>query len=294
MKGAEDLLKAQKPKEALGPEQRALKFLQDAEQAYELEVRQQQQGGGGGGGGGDQMAQDLADLFQLQLDRMANQYETAQSAAQQSSSQQVDEIAKRLQELAKRQLAAAEAQRRAGQQGNGSGSGQRALADQMDEIARQLEQMRRDSERQGQQRQDLADAARRLQDAANTARQAAANGNNDNGAQASRALQSIQEGQRLLQNNQTEQSAQDAKSLQQKAEELAKQQRDVASKVAALDTAGAQREQKMQQLSQTKDEMLGKVTDIEQLLNRQVANRSPPTNATPRASWRRGGVVRNR
>src|SRR4029079_804814 len=102
MQTAEDLLTSQKTKEALAPEQRALKHLQDAEQAYELEVRQQQQGGGGGGGGGGgQMAQDLADLFQLQLDRQANQYETQQSAAQQSANQQIDEIARRLQELAK-------------------------------------------------------------------------------------------------------------------------------------------------------------------------------------------------
>jgi len=49
MKSAEDLLKGQKTKEARAPEQRALKFLQEAEQLYELEVRQ---GGGGGGGGG--------------------------------------------------------------------------------------------------------------------------------------------------------------------------------------------------------------------------------------------------
>jgi hypothetical protein len=45
MKNAEQLLNAQKPKEALVPEQKALKHLQDAEQAYELEVRMQQQGG---------------------------------------------------------------------------------------------------------------------------------------------------------------------------------------------------------------------------------------------------------
>ncbi len=88
----------------------------------------------------------------------------------------------------------------------GSGAAQRALADQMEEAARQLEQLRRDAERQGQQRQDLADAARRLQEAANAARQAAANGNNDNGAQAQQALQSIQEAQRLLQNNQSAQN----------------------------------------------------------------------------------------
>ncbi len=82
MKAAEEQLKGQKSKEALAPEQRALKHLQDAEQTYELEVRRQQQGGGGGGGGGGgQMANELADLFQLQLDRMANQYRDAAARA---------------------------------------------------------------------------------------------------------------------------------------------------------------------------------------------------------------------
>src|SRR6185436_6263954 len=112
MTEAEELLKAQKPKEALAPEQRALKHLQDAEQAYELEVRRQQQQGGGGGGGGQQMAEELADLFQLQLDRQANQYETQQRAQQQSQAQQIDELAERLKELARRQLQQAEQQAR--------------------------------------------------------------------------------------------------------------------------------------------------------------------------------------
>jgi hypothetical protein len=49
MEAAEALLKDLKTKEALAPEQRALKYLQEAEQLYDLEVRQ---GGGGGGGGG--------------------------------------------------------------------------------------------------------------------------------------------------------------------------------------------------------------------------------------------------
>ena len=46
---------------------------------------QRQQGGGGGGGGGGAMAQDLADLFEMELDKMANQYETAPAARSSSS-----------------------------------------------------------------------------------------------------------------------------------------------------------------------------------------------------------------
>ncbi len=89
MKLAEGELKGLKAKEALTPEQKALKLLQDAEQQYELQVQMQRGGGGGGGGGGqqNQMAQDLADLFELELDKLANQYEMQQRADMQSADQ---------------------------------------------------------------------------------------------------------------------------------------------------------------------------------------------------------------
>ena len=116
MEPAEALLKAMKPDEALAPEQRALKMLQDAEQQYEMQVAQQQ-GGGGGGGGQSQMAEDLADLFELELDKLANQYEMQQRAEQQASDQQIDELAEKLKELARRQQQEAERQRAAGAAG---------------------------------------------------------------------------------------------------------------------------------------------------------------------------------
>src|SRR5436190_13953731 len=75
MKSAEAELKGLKADSALSPEQRALKLLQEAEQQYELQVAQQQGGGGGVGGGNNAMAEDLADLFELELDKLANQYE---------------------------------------------------------------------------------------------------------------------------------------------------------------------------------------------------------------------------
>ena len=57
----------------MSPEQRALKLLQDAEQEYETQVAANRNGGGGGGGS-QAMADDLADLFELELDKLANQY----------------------------------------------------------------------------------------------------------------------------------------------------------------------------------------------------------------------------
>src|SRR5204863_7820784 len=143
MKAAENDLKAVKPDNALSPEQRALKLLQDAEQQYEMQVAMQN--GGGGGGGQSQLAEDLADLFELELDKLANQYEIQQRAMQQSSDHQVDELVEKLKELARRQQQEIERQRRlaqAGQNASGSAaSNQRAIADELEKTVRQLQQL---------------------------------------------------------------------------------------------------------------------------------------------------------
>src|SRR5438270_13456654 len=135
MKAAEAQLKALKADDALQPEQRALKLLQDAEQAYEVQVAMQQ--GGGGGGGQGQMAEDLADLFELELDKLANQYEMQQRAEQQQGDQQIDQLVEKLKELARRQQQEIERQRRMAQQGQSSGNSsasQRALADEIEQM----------------------------------------------------------------------------------------------------------------------------------------------------------------
>src|SRR5215510_8088169 len=62
-----------------------------------------QQGGGGGGGAGNQYAEDLADLFELELDKLANQYEMQQRAMQQNGDNQIDQLVEKLKELARRQ-----------------------------------------------------------------------------------------------------------------------------------------------------------------------------------------------
>src|SRR4029077_20625068 len=124
MKSAEGELKAMKADEALSPEQRALKILQEAEQQYEVQVAMMQ-GGGGGGGGQNAMAEDLADLFELELDKLANQYEMQQRAEQQGGDQKIDELVEKLKELARRQQQEIERQRRMAlsQQQSGAGGG---------------------------------------------------------------------------------------------------------------------------------------------------------------------------
>ena len=83
--------------------------------------------------------EDLADLFELELDKLANQYEMQQRAEQQGGDQQVDELAEKLKELARRQQQEAERQRRhGGASGGGGGGGS-------DELQRQLAQEARGS-----------------------------------------------------------------------------------------------------------------------------------------------------
>ena len=125
---AEATLRKQDPKTAMTPEQTALKFLQAAEQEYEMQIAAQN-GGGGGGGGGSAQANDLADLFELELDKLANQYEMQKRAGEQQGQQKIDELAEKLKELAQRQQQEAERQRRmaaAGQNASGGGASQRA------------------------------------------------------------------------------------------------------------------------------------------------------------------------
>ncbi len=225
MKNAEGKLHAVSPDGALPPEQKALQYLQKAEEEYETQIQIQRQQGGGGGGGGGQMAQDLADLFEMELDKMANQYETRQQASQQQSDQKLDELMEKLKELARRQEQEAERQRRRaalGQQasGNGSGQSQRELADQAEEAARRLEQLSRE-----ENRAELMQSARQLRDAADAMRRAAANGQQASAAQAASALERLQEAQQRLQQTQSGRADRDVKNALQQAEDLAREQR---------------------------------------------------------------------
>jgi hypothetical protein len=74
MQQAEEQLGRRQARSAVPEEQRALQHVQRAEAAYrEVMVSMGQQGGGGGGGGRQQQAEELADLFELETDKLRNQ-----------------------------------------------------------------------------------------------------------------------------------------------------------------------------------------------------------------------------
>src|SRR4029078_12377261 len=157
MDTAEKKLSGGAPTSALQPEQRALAQLQRAEAVFrEIQVSMGGGGGGGGGGGNKTDAKDLADIFELQKDKLRNQYETVQRGQQQQQSQQqqqadnqVDATLQKLKKLAARQQQENDRARRKadslsqmGQSGASGGQAQRDMAPQAEEQARQLARLR--------------------------------------------------------------------------------------------------------------------------------------------------------
>ncbi len=253
---------------ALPPEQRALQHLQRAEEAYE-EVMVQM-GGGGGGGGGDgrnQAVEDLADLFELEMDKLQNQYETMQRGQQQQADNTVDELMERLRELARRQEREAERQRMRSRgqlsaQGSG-GAAQRELADEAEEAARRLERLARE-----QNSPQMMDAAKRLQEAADAMRRAAANNDNLGFAEAGAALDRLRDVQDQLQREQTGRLERDISDAMRRANRLADEEREVASGVSQLPSLDDdQRMERLQSLTARKNAMEAEVADIERQLD---------------------------
>ena len=278
MAAAEQKLQARDAKNALPPEQQALASLQRAEEAYrDVRVRMdRQQGGGGGGGSGRSAAADeLADLFQLEADKLRSQYETFRQSQQQSADNKVDEMLERLKELARRQEQEAERQRQlAGnrQQAGGGGGGtsgarQRQLADETEEAARQLERLSRE-----EQRADLANTAQGLRQAAEAMRQAAASGDASAFARAREAADRLSQARDRLDQQRTDRMARDVENALSQVRRLARTQQEVEQDVRDLPPSGAGRQEQVQQLIERKDLQAGEVDSLERQLDRTASD----------------------
>jgi hypothetical protein len=263
---AEQKLVEKNPDDALPPEQRALQHLQRAESTFnEVQVAF---GGGGGGGGGQSNAEDLADLFELELDKLRNQYETVERGQQQSSDNQIDEALQRLQELARRQQQENERSKRRSSnfpnQGGGGSAGQRQLAEETEELARKLERLARE-----QSLTDLQETARRLREAADAMRRGASGGKQGSLSEGIAALDELKDARRLLEKNRSVRLERDIEDAMKRAERLANQQEKIHSEVQKLDQlGGAGRAERLQRLLERKDEMASEVADLESQMDR--------------------------
>jgi chemotaxis protein histidine kinase CheA len=263
-------LESEELREALPDEQTALRYLQQAEETYERYVQEQQQGGGGGGGGSQAAAEDLADLFELELDKLKNQYETVRRGEQQQMDNQVDELMEELQELARRQEQEAERQRRRAQQGQSGGAAgaqsQRDLAEQTEEAARQLQRLARENNDA-----QMEETARQLQQAAESMRQAASQGGASGTSQANSALRRLEDARRDLREARSERARRDAEEAIERVAELQQQQRDVQRRVREMPTSGQERTETINQLRERKDQMTEAVQALERELDQSAS-----------------------
>ena len=266
MLASEEELGARRAREALPAAQRALQHLQRAEAAFR-EVQVSQGGGGGGGGGQTPNAEDLADLFELELDKMQNQYESVQRGQQEQIDQELDATLQKLQELARRQQQENERMRRRAanlqNQVGGGGQGQRQLAREVEELARQLERLGRE-----QSLDRLRDTARRLQEAADAMRRTASD-RNGNIAEAQQALDRLRDARRMLERGRSERLERDVQDALRRAARLVDQQERMTQNVERLGQGGGrgrggQRSlEAMRRIIEQKDELAGEVSDLE-------------------------------
>ena len=266
--------------EAIPHEQSALRYLQQAEETYERYVMQQNpQGGGGGGGGGNQAAEDLADLFELELDKLQNQYETVRRNQQQSADEQVDEVLEEIKELARRQEQEMERQRRRaqmGQQGGGgAGENMRELADDAEEAARELARLARETNDR-----NLEETARNLQDAAERMRQGAARQGSAGVAESEEARRRLEDARRRLEDARAGRTARSADEALRQVEELTRQQREVQREVRELPASPTARRESVERLRERKDQMTEAVQELERELDDAAAEaRADPPEA---------------
>jgi hypothetical protein len=288
MEGAPPPLRKETGKDALPPEQRALQRLLAADAIFreaQVSFGNQQNGGSGA----QRQQEEMEGLFELELDKMKNQYETMQRAQQQQAEQQKSEAERRLEELARRQQAALEEQRRRMQQGpaNGSSSNQRQQQELIDETrkaARELERLSR--ERRDQQ---MAELSRQLNQTADEMQKAQASARSNSGesiAQNERALDRLQQAQQRLQQNgsNSQRGGQSGSSgrqqqisdLRQRAAQAASRQREIAKDMENLARRGGQNaadensKRTREQLGERKDTLADSVNSLQQDLEQSA------------------------
>ena len=277
-------LEEERPAEAMTVEKQALASLQRAESAFrELTVSFQQGGGGGGGGSQQQLSEDLADLFELELDKLRNQYETVQRGEAEQTQAEIDELMQKLRELGRRQQRENERQNRLRgrqQQGGGGGGSQQQLIDETEELARRLERLARE-----QQRSELQQTTQALREAVEQMKrsQAGSSGSQSGaGAQGIAALDKLRDARRLLDRNQRQQLGRDMEELQQRAERVSQMQSRIEEQVEDLagqegedgrrrsDLTAQERAELIERIMERKDRLTDEVGGLEAQLNRMT------------------------
>ena len=312
MEGAPPPLRREAGREALPPEQRALQRLLAADAIFrEVQVAFGNQSSGSSGSSQNQQ-QELAGLFELELDKMKNQYETVQRSQRQQAQQAKSEAERKLEELAQRQQRALEEQRRR-QQGPLNNSGGAGNQRQQQELLEETRRAARELERLSRQRRDprIEQLSRQLNQSADEMQRAQASSRsnpNESIQQNERALERLRETQRRLQqmNNQPGSPAgqsgreQEISELRQRAAQAAARQRAITREVENLARRGGQSSpeagrQAREQLAERKDALADAVNGLQQDLEQSARGLQSAQQRTARQlNQAAGSLTRNR
>jgi hypothetical protein len=227
MTPAEQMLSQEKPNDALTPEQTALNYLMRSE-AYFRKIQVAFGNNAGGPGGAATGAQELENLFELELDKLKNQYETQQQRNSMQAENQVDEALQKLKELAQRQQQLNERRRQqpgvpGGSQG-GNQSEQQQIQEEAEKLARQLERLSREKENE-----EMLNASQRLKQAAQEMRNSSGSNAPTGGTQnrGLQALSRLNDARRMMENQQRSSVADDLKQLRADAQQAGEQQEKI-------------------------------------------------------------------
>jgi len=251
---------------ALTDAQIALKHLQRADAEFR-DINVSLANRGGGGAGNNTGSEDLANLFQLEMDKLRHQYDTVQRGAQQPSPAEViDETLDKLRELARRQQREVERAMQRQGQANGSSQDQLALAEELEAMARQLERLSRT-----QPNPQLQQSIQQMRNAAQAMRRAAANataGGAGGAGQARQAARDLSEARRLLDQGRARQFSEKIERSLRRAELVEKKQTAIRQEVSALDEKwGAKLEAQLEQLQHNKQALSAELTKLENELS---------------------------
>jgi hypothetical protein len=256
-------LGASKPDGALPQEQKSLQQLMRAESLFrEIQVSFASQSGGRGGS--ETNAEDLADLFELELNKLKNQYETVQREEQQERDQKLDEALQKLKELAQRQQQLIERNMMSARQGTssssstGGGQSQQQLLEQAEQLRRQLQRLTR--ERSSPQ---LNEATNQLQKAIDEMKQALKNSQNaaETSAQGVRALQQLNEAMRRLARSQESGLSQGVEQAVRESGKLVEEQKRIQEELDRL-SKDAVKSESLAGLKQSREDIVSRKTAL--------------------------------
>jgi myosin heavy subunit len=260
MRAAMKALEGNDLKAAATPERESYQNLLRAEaEITEVQLQQSQAGGAGDAAS----LEELSELFDEEMDKLKNKYETMREAQQQQSEQEVNEALEKVKELARRQEQ--HNQRMKDLARNEMSEQERKR--QIEELRRQQEELRRETQELGRQMQSLqrqnASIPREVQDSLRRTESEMNNSSNNlrqqNAEQAAatgqRALNSLKRLENSLQRNQKESLRRKFDELDQQMQELTDAQKKLTEDVENLSRSGENLEHQLQQTQQDQESL---------------------------------------